>query len=94
MDTMLEVLKWVILVLLAGFIGQFGRTMSHHLMDHFRKKREKKELTRAKNKSDEKREVALPSKEEEEKRQLKEKKKLLKAQLKVKKKSEKSQGEK
>ena len=30
MDTLYEVLKWGLIVLIAGFIGQFGRTLSHH----------------------------------------------------------------
>ena len=40
MDILFEVLKWVVIVLLAGFIGQFGRTMSHQVMDYFKKRRE------------------------------------------------------
>lgn len=104
MDTLLEILKWVILILLAGFIGQFGRTTSHHLMDYFRKRKGErastasKEINEAKVVSAEsletngiKREVILPSKEKE--RELKAEKKALKAQLKAKKKFEKSKKE-
>lgn len=78
MDTLLEILKWVILILLAGFIGQFGRTTSHHLMDYFRKRKGErastasKEINETKAVSAEsletngiKREVILPSKERE-----------------------------
>mgnify|MGYP001767317902 CR=1 FL=1 len=31
------VMKWVLLVLLAGFIGQFGKTFAQQLMKRFRK---------------------------------------------------------
>jgi hypothetical protein len=80
MDTLLEILKWVILILLAGFIGQFGRAMSHHVMNYFRKKREKRASIESETTNGIKREIMLPSKE----------KKLLKAQLKAKKNLEKS----
>ena len=101
MDILFEVLKWIILILLAGFIGQFGRTMSHYVMDYFRKRREKGvstaslEINGTKRASTEfeatngiKREVMLSSKGKE--RELEAEKKALKAQLKAKKKLEKS----
>jgi hypothetical protein len=101
-DTTLEVLKWVIIVLLAGFIGQFGRTLSHYVMGYFKKRREKRiatvpsETHETKSVTTEslpetkkvKKEVILPSKAQEEKQQLKAEKKFLKAQLKEKKKLE------
>lgn len=87
MDTLLEILKWVILILLAGFIGQFGRAMSHHVMNYFRKKREKRASIESETTNGIKREFMLPSKEKEV--ELKAEKKLLKAQLKAKKKLEK-----
>ena len=103
MDTFFEVLKWVILILLAGFIGQFGRTMSHYVMDYFRKRKEKSSSTappeingtkRASTESEAtngiKREGMLHSKEKE--MELKAEKKLLKAQLKARKKLEKSKS--
>ena len=99
MDTLYEVLKWVLIVLIAGFIGQFGKTMSHHVMEYFKKRRQKgtttspAEIPVEKGASIgsqeihvEKKEVILPSKEEEEKQRLKTEKKALKAQLKTKKK--------
>ena len=99
MDTLFEVLKWVLIVLLAGFIGQFGRTMSHYLMDYFKKRRQKgttnppAEINVSKGTptgSQEinvvKKEAVLPSKEEEEKHRSKTEKKALKVQLKAKKK--------
>ncbi len=103
MDTVFEVLKWVLIVLIAGFIGQFGRTLSHYLMDYFKKRRQKETTTSpAKTNgvkgaptgfqeiSMVKKEGILHSKEEEEKHRSKTEKKALKAQLKAKKKSEKS----
>ena len=41
MDIMLEVLKWVLVILIAGFIGQFGKSLSLHVIDYYRKKKEK-----------------------------------------------------
>jgi hypothetical protein len=41
MDIMLEVLKWVTVILIAGFIGQFGKSLSLHVIDYYRKKKEK-----------------------------------------------------
>ncbi|MBN2179158.1 MAG: hypothetical protein JW743_06985 [Deltaproteobacteria bacterium] len=37
----LNILKWVLIVLLAGFIGQFGKSFAKHLMEKARLKREK-----------------------------------------------------
>ena len=37
----LKILKWVFIVLLAGFIGQFGKSLSKHLMEKARLKKEK-----------------------------------------------------
>jgi len=103
MDTLFEVLKWVLIVLRAGFIGQFGRTMGHYVMDYFKKRRKNGTTTSPAERPVEKgasigsqeinvakKEAILPSKEEEEKHRAKAEKKDLKAQLKAKKKSEKS----
>lgn len=38
-----SVLKWVILVLVAGFIGQFGRMMAEALIAKVRRRRESKQ---------------------------------------------------
>jgi len=35
-----DILKWVLLVLLAGFIGQFGKSLAQHILARVRKKRE------------------------------------------------------
>ena len=103
MDTVFEILKWVLIVLIAGFIGQFGRTMGHYVMDYFKKRRQKGTTTSpaeihvgkgasigSQEISMVKKEGILHSKEEEEKHRSKAEKKDLKAQLKAKKKSEKS----
>ena len=37
MDGFLEALKWVLIVLLAGFIGQFGKSLSTHVIDYLKK---------------------------------------------------------
>lgn len=37
----LKILKWVFIVLLAGFIGQFGKSLAKHLMEKARLKKEK-----------------------------------------------------
>ena len=41
MDIAVEVLKWVAIILIAGFIGQFGKSLSLHIIDYFKKKKEK-----------------------------------------------------
>lgn len=41
MDIVIDVLKWVIIILIAGFIGQFGKSLSLHIIDYFKKKKEK-----------------------------------------------------
>ena len=102
MDVVLEVLKWVVIVLIAGFIGQFGKTMSQRVMDYFKKRKDKKSATQSleingtkkisteipETNKMEKGMIPPAAKEQDEKQQLKAEKKLLKAQLKAKKKSE------
>ena len=96
MDILLEVLKWIIIVLLAGFIGQFGKTMSLHIIGYFKKRKEKRAHIKSgvTNESqgvpiespgtgEKKVEVILPPKDE---------KKALKAQLKARKKAEKQKN--
>ena len=39
MDGLLEALKWILIVLLAGFIGQFGKSFSTHIVDYFKKRK-------------------------------------------------------
>jgi len=41
MDIVVDVLKWVIIILIAGFIGQFGKSLSVHIIDYYKKKRQK-----------------------------------------------------
>ncbi|MBW2648318.1 MAG: hypothetical protein JRC53_00640 [Deltaproteobacteria bacterium] len=36
----LKIAKWVLIVLLAGFIGQFGKSLAKHLMEKARLKRQ------------------------------------------------------
>lgn len=38
MDAFLEALEWILIVLLAGFIGQFGKSFSTHIVDYFKKR--------------------------------------------------------
>ena len=33
-------MKWVLLVLLAGFVGQFGKTFAQHILRNIRKEKE------------------------------------------------------
>ena len=40
MDAVVDVLKWVIIILIAGFIGQFGKSLSLQIIDYFKKKKE------------------------------------------------------
>ena len=41
MDIIFEVLKWVVVILIAGFIGQFGKSLSLHVIASYKKKKEK-----------------------------------------------------
>ena len=41
MDIIFEVLKWVLVILIAGFIGQFGKSLSLHVIAYYKKKKEK-----------------------------------------------------
>jgi hypothetical protein len=36
----LRIAKWILIVMLAGFIGQFGKSLAKHLMEKARLKRE------------------------------------------------------
>ena len=47
-----SVMKWVLLVLLAGFVGQFGKTFAQHIL---RKVRKEKEAPAKESPADEKR---------------------------------------
>ena len=39
----LKILKWVLIVLVAGFIGQFGKMLASHLIAEARNKRKNRE---------------------------------------------------
>ncbi|NOQ86785.1 MAG: hypothetical protein GQ554_07890, partial [Deltaproteobacteria bacterium] len=92
MDILLEVLKWVIIVLLAGFIGQFGKSISLHIINYFKKRKAKRTLTepdlaKAPQVASTESSETIIKKEEKEKQQLKADKKALKDQVKAKKKA-------
>ena len=44
MDIALDVLKWVVVILIAGFIGQFGKSLSLQIIDYLKKKKERKKV--------------------------------------------------
>ncbi len=94
MDIVLEVLKWIIVILIAGFIGQFGKSISLHIMGYLKKRKEKHtatepEVTKEPQVASTESPEAIVKKEEKEKQQLKVEKKAIKAQLKARKKAEK-----
>ncbi len=41
MDIVVDVLQWIIIILIAGFIGQFGKSLSLQILDYYKKKKEK-----------------------------------------------------
>lgn len=48
METIYEILKWIAIVLIAGFVGYFGRALAMAIIDKFRKpKSEGPEITSA-----------------------------------------------
>ena len=64
MDIVADVLKWVIIILIAGFIGQFGKSMSLHIIDYYKKKKEKgKSADQLASTEDEKKPISSPIKE-------------------------------
>jgi len=42
MDIVVDVLQWIIIILIAGFIGQFGKSLSLQILDYYKKKKEKR----------------------------------------------------
>jgi hypothetical protein len=42
MDTAIEIIKWALLILLAGFIGQFGKSFSLRVIHYFQDKKKKR----------------------------------------------------
>jgi hypothetical protein len=85
MDTAIEILKWVLLILLAGFIGQFGKSLSLRLIHYFQDKRGKKALHVTAGNQGAARTAGVASSEPGQKSE----KKMLKAQIKLSKKREK-----
>lgn len=91
MDIAIEILKWVLLILLAGFIGQFGKSLSLRII-HYIQDRNKKGIANTTVAAQEpNRPVKVTSDEADQKVE----KKMLKNQLKLDKKREKlkSKGE-
>jgi hypothetical protein len=104
MDIILEVLTWVLVLLIAGFIGQFGKSLSLQVIDYYKKKKEKStppapSMTKEAEKEDRKEEGihvvreddSTPEKEiiiDAKEQNTKAVKKALKAQLKARKKAE------
>lgn len=43
MDIVFDVLKWIVVILIAGFIGQFGKSLSLQIIDYLKKKKEKEQ---------------------------------------------------
>jgi hypothetical protein len=39
MDIFLEALKWILIVLAAGFIGQFGKSLSTLIIEYLKKRK-------------------------------------------------------
>jgi len=85
MDTAIEILKWVMLVLLVGFIGQFGKIMSFRVINYFQDKKKKMISNTAVVAQEADQTVRVTSSESDQKAE----KKMLKAQIKSNKKIEK-----
>jgi hypothetical protein len=68
MDIILEVLKWVLVILIAGFIGQFGKSLSLQVIDYYRKKKEKSPPPAPSMTKGPEKEVSLPLADKEDKK--------------------------
>jgi hypothetical protein len=86
MEIMLEVLKWVVLILLAGFIGQFGKSLSIHIIDYFKRRKNRASGSTIKETS----QLPIIPSEHESQPPPKTDKKALKAQIKAQKKASKT----
>ena len=60
-----QIVKWALIVLVAAFIGQFGKTFAQHLMNRFRRKKSGEPI------ADLPAEVARKAKKKEDKARLK-----------------------
>ena len=69
MDIILEVLKWVLVILIAGFIGQFGKSLSLQVIDYYKKKKEKSTPPASSMTKEAKEEVSLPATDKEDKKE-------------------------
>jgi hypothetical protein len=85
MDPAFEILKWVLLILLAGFIGQFGKSLSLRVIHYFQDKKRKSNSPVAAVAGDADRPVQPIAREPDQKAE----KKMLKNQIKLGKKREK-----
>ncbi|MCK9273569.1 MAG: hypothetical protein M0P57_00585 [Syntrophales bacterium] len=79
----LKLIKWILIVLIAGFIGQFGKMLANHFIAkaRFKKKREEKQLmgNAAASGSETKKEIgpgSMPAEETAKEREKIEKKKI------------------
>lgn len=65
MDIVLEVLQWTLLLLIAGFIGQFGKSLSLHLIDYYKKRKQRVSLLSPAMKKQTERDLSLPLKDKD-----------------------------
>ena len=69
MDIIFEVLKWVLVILIAGFIGQFGKSLSLHVIAYYKKKKEKSTPPASSMTKEAAKEASLPLTDKEEKKE-------------------------
>lgn len=85
MDTAIEIVKWALLILLAGFIGQFGKSFSLRVIHYLQDKKKKKTSSAAETEPSANRTEAVDAIAPGHKRE----KKMFKAHIKLEKKREK-----
>jgi hypothetical protein len=85
MDTAIEIIKWALLILLAGFIGQFGKSLSLRVIHYFQDKTKKNMSPAVEAEQSANRTEAVDAIDPDHKRE----KKMFKAQIKLEKKREK-----
>jgi hypothetical protein len=69
MDIIFEVLKWVLVILIAGFIGQFGKSLSLQVIAYYKKMKEKTTSPASSMTKEVEKEVSLPLTDKEEKKE-------------------------